>query len=69
MIFFVVYTAYEHIYRKTSKLLIVFIAFFILVRYYASLHPEFFHVLYEDDMYKPVMDFFNMNHIGDLNVF
>lgn len=37
MIFFVVYTAYEEIYRKTSVLLIIFISFFIAVQYYYSL--------------------------------
>jgi len=38
MIFFVVYTAYEEIYRRTSNLLIIFISFFILARYYMSLN-------------------------------
>lgn len=37
MIFFVVYTAYEEIYRKTSVVLILFISFFIGVQYYYSL--------------------------------
>jgi hypothetical protein len=37
MIFFVVYTAYVDIYRKTSALLILFISFFIASQYYYSL--------------------------------
>ena len=37
MIFFVVYTAYENIYRKTSKLLCLFTAFFIIMQYWGSL--------------------------------
>lgn len=36
MLFFVVYTAYEQVYRKTSLLLIFFISFFILGQYYFS---------------------------------
>jgi len=38
MIFFVIYTAYEEVYRRTSKLLILFIGFFILGNYYISLN-------------------------------
>mmetsp|Transcript_21580 Transcript_21580/g.33241 ORF Transcript_21580/g.33241 Transcript_21580/m.33241 type:complete len:403 (-) Transcript_21580:1545-2753(-) len=38
MIFFVVYTAYEEAYRRTSKLLVFFISMFILGRYYLSLN-------------------------------
>jgi hypothetical protein len=38
MSFFVVYTTYEHLYRKTSKLLIIFNAFVILGQYYYSLY-------------------------------
>ena len=37
MIFFVIYTAYENLYRKTSKLLTIFFAFFIVSQYYFSL--------------------------------
>jgi hypothetical protein len=37
MIFFVVYTAYENLYRKTSSLLCIFTAFFILAQYWFSL--------------------------------
>ena len=65
MVFFVIYTAYENIYRKTSKLLIVFMSFFILMRYYSSLHSEFFLVLYNDEMYQQVMKFFNLDHLSD----
>lgn len=65
MVFFVVYTAYENIYRKTSKLLILFMSFFIMVRYYTSLHSKFFITLYNDEMYQEVMKFFNLDHIGN----
>jgi hypothetical protein len=37
MLFFVAYTASEYLYRKTSKLLVLFICFFILGQYYFSL--------------------------------
>jgi len=36
MSFFIVYTAYEWIYRKTAKLLILFISYFILGQYIFS---------------------------------
>ena len=38
MSFFVGYTTYEHLYRKTSNLLVVFIAANILGQYYFSLY-------------------------------
>lgn len=37
MIFFVIYTAYESIYRRSSKLLCLFTAAFIVMQYYGSL--------------------------------
>ena len=37
MVFFIIYTAYESVYRKTSFLLVIWIAFFILERYCKSL--------------------------------
>jgi hypothetical protein len=36
MAFFIIYTAYEWIYRKTGKMLIFFISFFILGQYIFS---------------------------------
>ena len=44
MIFFVIYTNSEYLYRTTSKLLSLFIAFFILGQYYFSLN----YMKYED---------------------
>jgi hypothetical protein len=41
MVFFVVYTAYEGIYRKTAIFLILFMSFFILSQYYFSPHWEY----------------------------
>lgn len=43
-------------------------SFFIMVRYYTSLHSKFFIVLYNDEMYQEVMKFFNLDHIGDEKV-
>lgn len=37
MFFFVVYTSSEYLYRKTSKCLVIFIAFFVGGQYYFSL--------------------------------
>ena len=37
MIFFVIYTAYEKLYRQTSWLLCLFTAFFIIMQYFVSL--------------------------------
>lgn len=48
MIFFVVYTAYEELYRRTSVLLIIFISIFIVGQYYASLHYRIY--VYNDQM-------------------
>ena len=36
MVFFVIYTAYENIYRKTSKLLVLFISTVIFAQYLFS---------------------------------
>jgi hypothetical protein len=33
MVFFVIYTAYENIYRKTSKILVLFISAVIFAQY------------------------------------
>jgi len=38
MAFFVVYTAYEEIYRRTSKILVIFVAAIILAQYAFSLY-------------------------------
>lgn len=40
MIFFVVYTAYESIYRKTGGILIFFTASFVVLQYFFSLHYQ-----------------------------
>jgi hypothetical protein len=37
MVFFVIYTAYEEAYRKSSKLLILYISSFIFGQYFFSL--------------------------------
>lgn len=42
MVFFVVYTAYEWLYRKTGVILILFVSFFIVAQYYFSLHYRIF---------------------------
>jgi hypothetical protein len=42
MVFFVVYTAYEWLYRKTGVILILFTSFFIVAQYYFSLHYRIF---------------------------
>lgn len=42
MIFFVVFTAYEKLYRRTSVLLVLFISIFIVGQYYFSLHYQIF---------------------------
>jgi len=36
--FFVIYTAYENIYRKTGTILIIFSSVFIVAQYFYSLH-------------------------------
>ena len=38
MLFFVVYTSSEYLYRKTSKVLVIFISFIIAGQYYFSLN-------------------------------
>jgi hypothetical protein len=42
MLFFVIYTTYEKLYRKTSKLLTIFISFIIFGQYFFSLTYHFF---------------------------
>ena len=57
MLFFVVYTASEYLYRKTSKILVVFIAFFICGQYYFSL---VYHNFIEDDTLMAKLKWLNL---------
>jgi hypothetical protein len=57
ILFFVVYTAYIKVYRKTSVLLILFIGFFILGQYFTSLfykwiYAEPVNLVWIDRLYK-----------------
>lgn len=58
MVFFVIYTTSEYLYRTTSKLLTMFISFFILGQYYFSLN----YMKYEDDQHI-------LNRLKWLNLF
>jgi len=42
MVFFVIYTAYEGVYRQTGGVLIFFTSMFILIQYYMSLHYQIY---------------------------
>lgn len=48
MVFFIIYSASEYVYRKTSKLLVIFMVFFISGNYY-------FSITYKDYYQDPVM--------------
>jgi hypothetical protein len=57
MLFFVFYTASEYLYRKTSKLLVLFISFFIIGQYYFSL---VYHKYLGDEVLLDKLNWFNL---------
>ena len=63
MLFFVVYTASEYLYRKTSKVLVIFIAFFICGQYYFSL---VYHNFIDDDALMAKLRWLNLYEKGHL---
>lgn len=60
MIFFVLFTAYERLYRKTSLSLVLFVGFFIFFQYYYSLFWQIKFQGLEDRYYMKSLRWWNV---------